>query len=209
MKKYLTSVLVWCVLVIGFAQATDYRNNVEERSAERVELVKIMPRSSWSAAEPRPFKQQKIERLTIHHEGGRVLTIDDDAKQRLKNIQTWCMGPDRNWADIPYHFLIAPDGTVYEGRNVYTVGETNTEYDPQGHVHISFLGNYTEQTLTPKLLEVLTDLLTDLCVKYEVDPSMIATHRDYSKMTVCPGEDIYSYFKSGYVVDEVKRKLNK
>jgi len=55
------------------------------------------------------------------------------------------MGPDRKWTDIPYHFLIAPDGTIYEGKSVYTVGETATEYDPTGHLLITCLGNLEVQ----------------------------------------------------------------
>lgn len=171
------------------------------------DTVKIEPRTSWSAQEARPYKQHQLTHITVHHEGGRVLLPTDDAKQRLKNIQTWCMGPDRNWADIPYHLLIAPDGTVYEGRDVYTVGETNTEYNPEGHLHISFLGNYTQQKLDDHLLQVLTDLLRDMCIKYDISPDQIATHRDHSSQTTCPGEDIYSYFKSGYIAKEVKRKI--
>ena len=129
------------------------------------------------------------------------------AATRLKNVQTWSMGPDRKWADIPYHYLIAPDGTVYEGRNPLTVGETNTEYDPTGHLLISFLGNYNEQKLTPHLLSVLTNLIAHFCKQYNISPNTIATHRDYSKNTTCPGPNIYPYFTSGKVVREVKRVL--
>ena len=119
------------------------------------------------------------------------------------------MGPDRKWADVPYHLLIAPDGTVYEGRNQLTVGETNTEYDPTGHLLICFLGNYSQQKLDKKLLKVLVNLLADQCIKYNISPTDISTHRDHSKQTTCPGEDIYSYFKNGYIVKAVSKVLQK
>lgn len=197
--KYLTTLLLASVCLLTAVKA-------QESAAD---TIAIHSRSSWGAKEAKPYKQQQIERITIHHEGGRILLATDDAAQRLRNIQTWCMGPDRNWADIPYHFLIAPDGTVYEGRDVFTVGETNTEYNPEGHLHVSFLGNYTQQKLDENLLEVLTSLLKDLCVKYNISPEQIATHRDHSSQTTCPGEDIYSYFKSGYIKEEVTRKLQR
>ncbi|RZK48895.1 MAG: hypothetical protein EOO99_08300 [Pedobacter sp.] len=171
------------------------------------ESVTILPKSVWNAQEPKPYKQNVPVQITVHHEGGRVLNIGDDAKQRLKNVQTWSMGPDRKWADIPYHILIAPDGTVYEGRNALTVGETNTEYDPTGHLLISFLGNYTQQKITPELLDVLVRLLADSCVKYGISPDLISTHKDHSKQTTCPGEDIYSYFQDGSLVKRVKSLL--
>lgn len=172
------------------------------------DTVQIVPKSAWNGVPGRPYKTQTPVRITVHHEGGRVLTASDDAKQRLKNVQSWSMGPDRNWKDIPYHLLIAPDGTVYEGRNPLTVGETNTEYDPTGHLLISFLGNYTEQKLDDRLLKVLINLLSDSCIKYNISPSEISTHRDHSKKTTCPGEDIYSYFKSGYIVAEVSKQVD-
>jgi hypothetical protein len=171
------------------------------------DTVPIVAKLTWKAQEARPYKQHVPIKITVHHEGGKLLTEADDAKQRLKNVQTWSMGPDRKWTDIPYHLLIAPDGTVYEGRNPLTVGETNTEYDPTGHLLICFLGNYSQQKLDDKLLKVLVRLLADSCIKYGISPKDISTHRDHSKQTTCPGEDIYSYFKNGYIVAEVTKAL--
>ncbi|MGK6352211.1 N-acetylmuramoyl-L-alanine amidase [Parapedobacter sp. DT-150] len=182
----------------GMACAAAYRDTIA-----------IVPKSSWQAQPARPYKRHTPVQITVHHEGGKVLTPSDDAKQRLKNIQHWCMGPDRNWSDIPYHLLIAPDGTVYEGRDPLTVGETNTEYDPTGHLLICFLGNYNEQKLDEKLLQVLIGLLADSCKKYGISPSDISTHRDHSEQTACPGEDIYGYFKSGYIVDQVSELVER
>lgn len=192
---------------IGSAQDRPDNSTNHEKIRER-DTITIMPRSSWNAQPARPFKAHTPVLITVHHEGGKILHKTDDAKQRLKNIQTWCMGPDRNWSDIPYHYLIAPDGTVYAGRNTLTVGETNTEYDPTGHLLICFLGNYNEQKIDDHLLAVLTDLLRDSCIKYKISPKDISTHKDHSTMTSCPGEDIYAYFESGYIVDEVNKKIN-
>jgi hypothetical protein len=173
----------------------------------KADTVEISPRSSWDAQEARPYKQHVPVQITVHHEGGKLLLPTDDARQRLKNIQTWGMGPDRQWTDIPYHLLIAADGTVYEGRSPFTVGETNTEYDPTGHLLICFLGNYNQQQLDEKLLAVLIRLLADSCRKYDISPDEISTHRDHSKQTTCPGDDIYSYFENGYIVEEVKKLM--
>ncbi|MFC7524100.1 N-acetylmuramoyl-L-alanine amidase [Parapedobacter sp. GCM10030251] len=197
MKNSVALFLMLAVAIWANGQPTDRRDTVP-----------IVPRSSWEAQPAKPFKQHVPVQITVHHEGGKRLMSSADARQRLNNIQRWCMGPDRNWADIPYHLLIAADGTVYEGRNPLTVGETNTEYDPTGHLLICFLGNYNEQQLDEKLLQVLIDLLVDSCIKYGISPTAISTHRDHSQQTACPGEDIYAYFKSGYVVDEVKERMD-
>lgn len=169
------------------------------------DTVKIVPKSEWDGVEGRPYKQHIPVQITVHHEGGKLLTVNDDAKQRLKNIQTWGMGPDRKWADVPYHLLIAPDGTVLQGRNPLVVGETNTEYDPTGHLLICFLGNYNQQKLDENLLKVLVNLLADQCIKYNISPKEISTHRDHSTQTTCPGDDIYAYFQNGYIVKEVSK----
>ena len=215
LKIYATAIMLAMMMVEtavglpgqGQACATTTPLLSEHTAVNRRDTIPIMPRSSWRAQPARPFKQHVPVQITVHHEGGKLLTPSDDAKQRLNNIQRWCMGPDRNWADIPYHLLIAADGTVYEGRNPLTVGETNTEYDPTGHLLICFLGNYNEQKLDEKLLQVLIDLLVDSCIKYGISPEEISTHRDHSQQTACPGANIYTYFKSGYVVDQVKARM--
>lgn len=187
--------------------AVDRNGNESVKSEIDPHVVAIVPRSEWKAADPRPYKQHVPTQITVHHEGGKILSPTADGGQRLKNIQTWCMGPDRNWTDVPYHYLIAADGTVYEGRNVNTVGETNTEYDPTSHLLICFLGNYQQQELNDKLLDVLTRLIAHFCKKHNISPELISTHRDHSKQTTCPGEKIYPYFQNGYVKKRVKELL--
>jgi uncharacterized lipoprotein YddW (UPF0748 family) len=187
--------------------AVDRTGNESVFTETQSAILAIVPRKAWNASEPRPYKQHVPVRITVHHEGGRLLTDTADAARRLKNIQTWCMGKDRNWTDIPYHYLVAPDGTVYEGRDVNTVGETNTEYDPTGHLLICFLGNYGEQELNPHLLEVLAKLITHFAKKYNISPETLATHRDHSKQTTCPGKNIYPYFENGFVKKRVVELL--
>lgn len=208
------------VLMLLFlsACATRNRQNPANNSAGQTDLenetkkvtpIPIQPRSSWNAQQARVYKKHQPVRITIHHEGGKVLLPTDDPKVRLKNIQTWCMGKDRNWTDIPYHYLIAPDGTVFQGRDPLTVGETNTDYDPTGHLLISFLGNYNEQKLDENLLNTLTQLTAQFCQQYNISPETIATHQDYCEHTNCPGEHIYAYFKNGEIKNKVKELLHK
>ena len=177
------------------------------RKISSSENVVIQPRSEWNAKPARPYRQHKLERITVHHEGTKLLASDDAAK-KIENIQRWGMGSDRNWADIPYHFLIAPDGTIYEGRNVNTVGETATEYDPAGHLLINCLGNLEIQEVPESQLNSLIALLAYVSKKYNISPETIATHRDHSKKTICPGKNLYRYFESGFILDEVKKRLH-
>ena len=169
------------------------------------ENITIITREAWKAQVAKPFKQHKPVRITVHHEG--TFFEAADAAAKIKAIQVWGMGADRKWADIPYHFLISPGGNIYEGRNVFTVGETNTEYDPAGHLLISCLGNYEKQEVSPELLESLINTIVYASRKYNIDISTLSTHRDNSKQTTCPGRNLYAYFENGYIRSEVEKRL--
>lgn len=145
-------------------------------------------------------------RITIHHEGTK-LEMTDDAAKKISAIQRWGMGPEKNWADIPYHFLIAPNGTIYEGRDVFTVGETSTEYNPEGHLLICCLGNLEVQPLPQQQLNALIKLAAYASKKYSISVDSIASHRDYSKQTTCPGKNLYPYIQNGFIKKEVKKLL--
>jgi uncharacterized lipoprotein YddW (UPF0748 family) len=168
--------------------------------------VNIVPRSGWNANEPRPYKQHVPVRITIHHEGSKF-DITGDAPKHIKNVQVWGMGKDRNWTDIPYHFIIAPDGTIYEGRNAYTVGETATEYDPSGHLLIMCMGNFEEQEVPQAQLTALTKMVAYACKKYNIPQETIASHKDHSSKTDCPGKNLYQYLQNGYIKNKVKEQL--
>jgi hypothetical protein len=168
--------------------------------------VTIIPRSGWNANEALPFKQHVPIRITVHHDGSR-LEITDDAAKKIKNTQVWGMGPDRNWTDIPYHFLIAPDGKIYEGRNVNTVGETATEYDPTGHLLITCLGNFEHQEVRQEQLNSLIRMIAYASKKYNIPVETLSTHRDNSSQTTCPGKNLYKYFENGYILSEAKKLL--
>ncbi len=168
--------------------------------------LQIHSRAEWNAAEPKVYKSQVPVRITIHHEGEIFKPDKESAAQHIKKVQTWGMSEARSWSDIPYHFIIDFDGNIFEGRNVYTAGETATEYDPQGHLLITCLGNFEEQQVTEKQLNALVELTAFCCKKYGIDPSTIKSHKDFAK-TLCPGKDLYRYIESGYLQKEVDKRI--
>jgi hypothetical protein len=169
--------------------------------------ITIVPRKAWNAVNPKPYNSQIPVRITIHHEG-EYFNPDSNAAKFIKKVQVWGMSKARNWSDIPYHFLIGLDGTIYEGRNVFTEGETATEYNPDGHLLISCIGNFEVQEVPKAQLNSLIKLIAYCCKKYQISPDSIASHRDYSNMTVCPGKNLYKYVKNNYIKDQVKKLLN-
>lgn len=173
-----------------------------------VKEVQILPRSNWNALPSKAFKSHTPVRITIHHEGTQ-LDMDADAAKKISAIQRWGMGPDKNWADIPYHYLIAPNGTIYEGRDPLTVGETSTEYDPTGHLLICCLGNLEVQPLPDQQLQSLIRLTAYTAERFKISADSIASHKDYSKQTNCPGKNLYPYIQNGFIKKEVKKLLGK
>lgn len=188
--------------------AVDRTGNESAFKALQLNLtdVTIVPRSGWNAAPARPYKPHQLSYITIHHEGTR-LAPTADAARKINAIQRWGMGPDRNWSDVPYHFLIAPDGTIYEGRDVHTAGETATEYDPSGHLLITCLGNLEVQEVDPRQLDALVRLVAYASRKYNIPVEKIASHRDHSRQTTCPGKNLYHYLQNGYIKKRVTELL--
>ena len=89
--------LVKILFIVGILPAI-FCCSITKKIHEDNSLV-IQPRSVWNAAPPKPFKQHKPVRITVHHEGTR-LELKDSAAKKIRAIQKWGMGPDRNWADI-------------------------------------------------------------------------------------------------------------
>jgi hypothetical protein len=189
-----------CIIILYLSCAP------QRKGSNNAPASSIIPRSGWNANEPLPYKTHTPVRITIHHEGT-TFEAGKDAAKHIRNVQVWGMGKDRNWADIPYHFLIAPDGTIYEGRNVNTVGETATEYDPTGHLLITCLGNFEVQEVTQQQLDALVQTIAYACKKYNISSDSIASHKDYSAKTDCPGKNLYAYLQNGEIQNRVKKLL--
>jgi N-acetylmuramoyl-L-alanine amidase len=179
------------------------------KTITKFNATNIAPRSSWNAKEAKDYKIHIPVRITVHHEGTK-LAITDDAAKKIQAIQKWGMGTDKNWADIPYHFLIAPNGKVFEGRNVFTVGETSTEYSPTNHLLICCLGNLNETPVPAAQLKALIQTIEYCATKHNIPIDSLATHKDFSKQTTCPGKFLTAYFDNGYIKKElIKMRKNK
>jgi len=91
---------------------------------------------------------ETLNTITIHHSdefglSAPELTDMDNAEgeKLLGAIQDNHMDT-QGWSDIGYNFVIAPDGTIYEGRDL-RVRPTHTEGFNTGNVGIALIGNFT------------------------------------------------------------------
>ncbi|MEW6654416.1 MAG: peptidoglycan recognition family protein [Bacteroidota bacterium] len=151
-------------------------------------------------------KRHTITHITLHHQGEHFPEGKDPA-QYLKNLQSWSRR-EKKWIDMPYHFIIDLKGKVYEGRKIEYSGDTNTEYDPSGHALINVVGNFEDVEPNEYQLEAVVNTMAWLAAKYNVPIERIKGHKDYSKMTVCPGKNLYKYLENGYFANNVKAKLD-
>lgn len=149
---------------------------------------------------------QRITSITLHHEGSsEPLRPSDDPVAKLRGLQAWGAS-DRNWWDVPYHFLIDLDGRIYEGRDWHYMGETNTTYDPTGHLLISVLGNYNRQEPTQAQLDAIANLMAWAVQRFNVPLDSIRGHYQYAQ-TNCPGKNLRKYLEDGTFRRMVEARL--
>jgi hypothetical protein len=124
----------------------------------------------------------------------------------LRALQGWSRR-DKSWIDMPYHYVIDLQGRIYAGRDIEFAGDTNTEYDPTGHALVEVVGNFEEVEPNAAQLDAVVRVMSWLAAKHGVDEKAIATHRDFSKQTVCPGRNLYRYIENGWIRDRVRENL--
>jgi hypothetical protein len=158
----------------------------------------VVPRETWGWQASTPGSDtlllHTIRRITIHH-SGEDFSDDENTIAYLRRFQQWCR-TEKHWIDIPYHFMIDLQGTIYEARRIELPGDTNTDYDVRGHALICVLGNYEHQWVSAAQLDALVRLTAFLADQFDVPVDSVRAHRDYTE-TLCPGAHLYQFFQDG------------
>lgn len=164
--------------------------------------------SEWKS-EPKEIpdsRKHTPKYITIHH-GGVDWKPGRDPVTFVKSLQQYGQ-KEKNWPDVPYHFMIAPDGRIVQGRAMEYEPESNTKYDLQGHIGVELMGNFETQRPSEGQLESTVALVAWLCQELKIEPTQIAGHKDRAKkQTSCPGKDFYRYLEDGQFVGWVKQTL--
>jgi hypothetical protein len=144
------------------------------------------------------MKPHTPRRITIHHTATRQapeqsLVEKMIALQRFSQREDSLAGGRRKppWADVPYHLYVAVDGEVAEGREWRYVGDSNTPYDPTGHLLIVLEGSFDADTLTAAQRTALDALVVAAARRWRISADRIAGHRDFAR-TQCPGRNVYA-----------------
>jgi hypothetical protein len=158
-----------------------------------------VPRAEWGAKPPvLPMREHVPVRLTIHH----TATMQDPARDvgaKLRALQAFSQRDDSlaggrkkpAWPDVPYHLYVAVDGSVAEGRDWRYAGDSNTPYDPTGHLLVVVEGNFQRDSLSTAQRRTLDLLIPALARRFGIPAERLASHRDYAR-TECPGEHLYA-----------------
>jgi hypothetical protein len=148
----------------------------------------------------------RITHVTLHHTGSaEPLRPEEDPVAKLRGLQSWGAA-ERNWWDVPYHYLIDLEGRIYAGRDWRYMGETNTTYDPGGHFLISVIGNYERQQATPAQLAAIADLMAWALKEFDLPVERIGGHYHYAR-TGCPGQHLRKYLEDGTLQRMVRERL--
>ena len=115
--------------------------------------IAVMPRTAWTNAQPRwglSRPMNGITRITVHHD---ALVVRGErgaafAADRLNRIRRSHLDRGANWVDIGYHYIIDPDGRVWEGRPISIEGAHVSETNDH-NLGVMCMGNFDVQTPTP------------------------------------------------------------
>ncbi|MEM1447414.1 MAG: peptidoglycan recognition family protein [Planctomycetota bacterium] len=179
-----------------------------EPSAVLLDRPAMVTAEQWGS-EPQPIPDERLhtpEFVTVHH-AGVTWQAGSDPAAKVLGLQKYGQN-EKDWPDLPYHFLIAPDGTIFEGRPTEYEPETNTNYDVTGHVGIQLYGNFEEQRVSPAQMESLVQLTAWLLQEFELSTDTIGGHNDRpGAETSCPGRDLARYLHDGSLVGWVEATL--
>lgn len=150
----------------------------------------VVSRSAWGAKPPRsPYSKHAVQHIVVHHTS-LPRAADYQGAATVRGIQHYHQN-SRGWKDIGYHFLVGPDGKIFQGRPETVSGAHVIPNN--GKVGVCVIGDFEngQDTVTPVQREAVVGILTWLAGTYGVTPSSeIFGHRDWMS-TDCPGQTLY------------------
>ena len=127
--------------------------------AQAIEKPSIEPRKTWRAAKPKhnveitKHTAKPFVGIVVHATATwRVQRQGTTAEKVTKGHQAWHQGdpntkpePEgKGWADLAYHYLIAPDGRIFEGRSLEYQSDTGALYPRDRRVTVVLEGNFED-----------------------------------------------------------------
>lgn len=153
--------------------------------------MNIIKREDWGMLPPsNSYKSQKANKIIVHHNGaGSKPNIPDfKGKETIRAIERWHVEVN-NWNALGYHFIIAPNGDIYQGRPIFVRGAHAGYKNNINSIGIMLYGNFDYENPTTEQIKALKELIVHLNI-YD-----IYGHKDV-RNTTCPGKNLYKIIKS-------------
>lgn len=159
--------------------------------------VQVIGRAAWTRESPK-WNHSKpmngVNRITVHHD---ALEIDGRGQNwaiaRLNKIRRSHLQRGSTWVDIGYHYIIDPDGRVWEGRPINIEG-AHVAATNDHNVGVMCMGNFERDRPTQAQLYSLDAMVAELMRRYRVPMGRVVTHQEL-KPTECPGNNLQSYMR--------------
>lgn len=168
--------------------------------------------SIWRAGLPNPKQKAvytKPEHIIIHHSAGS--NSNTNHLNTIRNIYLYHT-QSKGWNDIGYNYVIARDGTIYDGRDNQGIYEEDFILGAHfcgknsNTMGVSILGTYTNEAPTKESIFSLKKIISWKLLKDSLNPldsflhpkygsngymlAVISGHRN-GCATECPGEILY------------------
>jgi hypothetical protein len=158
----------------------------------------IVARSQWTRSGiARPSEANAmngISRITIHHDA--IVSTDlrsgSDVARRIESIRRSHV--QRGWADIGYHYVIDPQGRVWEARTTAKQG-AHVEDNNEHNLGIVVMGNFNVHAPSPQATVAVDRFVALQMNRYNVPLSRVYTHQEL-KSTACPGNRMQRFMNS-------------
>jgi N-acetyl-anhydromuramyl-L-alanine amidase AmpD len=125
----------------------------------------------------------------LHHSGG-------SGEKDPPTIEEKHMVSVHQWEDVGYHYIIEPNGDIFEGRHLAFKG-SHVELANTGKIGILITGDFDPSVWnpnsgkpTPAQMKSAEDLINALKGAFSTI-TKIGGHKDYKVKTVCPGDELY------------------
>lgn len=171
-------------------------------------LPDMIDQSIWRQGLPEPHYDRihnTVRNIIIHHSATSNLVTDYTSA--IRNIYLYHTGVN-HWSDIGYNYVVAPDGSIYKGRDpgIYPQDEVLGAHfcsSNTGTMGICVLGTYTNVGPSDTSMRSLEKLLVWKLAKDRLDPlgvtphplntdlDVICGHRN-GCVTLCPGDSLYA-----------------
>ena len=198
MKLKITVVigLCACPTLVSCAEKATEAAAISQRE---LTTVQVLPRST-SDKTPKPASGLlphtggKITNIVIHH----TQTPNEAAAKapgRIASIFNWHTKDKPNpWKDIAYHYFIAPDGKIFQGRDSRFQTDTGAAYPRDGALTVTLLGDFSETLPSSAALDTLVSLTRQKMAGHGLDPAAVSTHGKLAGgKTTCPGPKLQQW----------------